>query len=72
MRNEWSIRLRLPEHQGRQIYEMALKENWSQSSAISILVAEALSARRSATAQVQQVSRLTAVLRGESTATDAQ
>jgi hypothetical protein len=65
MRKEWSIRLRLPAHEGEQIHAQDLKESRSQSSMISILVAEALTARRAATAQAQQVNRLTAVLRGE-------
>jgi hypothetical protein len=58
MRKEWSVRLRLPEHQGRQIHEMALKESRSQSGMISILVAEALTARRSANTEVDRISRL--------------
>jgi hypothetical protein len=66
MRNDaFNIRLRLPEHQGRQIHEMALKENRSQSSAISILVTEALAARRSAATQINEVSRLVATIRGQ-------
>jgi hypothetical protein len=65
MRKEWSIRLRLPEHQGHQIHELALKENRSQSSMISVLVAESLSARRAAAHQVEQVTKLTSLLRGE-------
>jgi hypothetical protein len=63
MRKEWSIRLRLPEHQGRQIHELALKENRSQSGMISILVAESLFARISASASTQ---KLVSILRGES------
>ena len=61
MRKQWSIRLRLPEHQGHQIHTLALKENRSQSSMISILVSEALSARRSATAET---SKLVQLIRG--------
>jgi hypothetical protein len=66
MRKDFSIRLRLPQHQGQQIHELALRENRSQSSAISILVGEALAARRSASISTQ---RLVAVLRGDAEAT---
>jgi hypothetical protein len=62
MRKEFSIRLRIPEYQGREIHQMALRENRSQSSAISILVSEALNARRSASASAQ---RLVSMIRGE-------
>jgi hypothetical protein len=62
MRKEFSIRLRLPEHQGRQIHELALKESRSQSSMISILVAESLSARRAMTANTQ---KLVQMIRGQ-------
>jgi type II secretory pathway component PulM len=66
MRNDaFNIRLRLPEYQGRQIHEMALKENRSQSSAISILVSEALAARRSAASQIAEVSKLVSAIRSE-------
>jgi hypothetical protein len=58
MRKEWSIRLRLPEHQGRQIHELALKESRSQSAMISLLVTEALAARRSEQASRMQVTSL--------------
>ena len=63
MRKAWSIRLRLPEHQGRQIHELALKESRSQSSMISILVAESVAARRSTSASTQ---KLVSILRGKS------
>jgi hypothetical protein len=62
MRKEWSIRLRLPEYQGQQIHELALRESRSQSSMISILVVEALANRRSASASAQ---KLVEILRGE-------
>jgi hypothetical protein len=65
MRKDFNIRLRLSDSQGRQIYEMALRENRSQSSAISILVEEALSARRSATVEVQKLSKLAQTIRGD-------
>jgi hypothetical protein len=47
----FSVRLRVSEALGREIHQMALRENRSQSSAISILVAEALAARRAAAAE---------------------
>jgi hypothetical protein len=62
MRKEWSIRLRLPEYQGQQIHELSLKESRSQSAMISLLVAEALSARRTTSVSTQ---RLVALLKGE-------
>jgi hypothetical protein len=68
MRKEWSIRLRLPEHQGRQIHELSLKESRSQSSMISILVAEALTARRATSAST---AKLVAAIRGEASDFDA-
>ena len=66
MRKEWSIRLRLPEYQGQQIHELALKESRSQSAMISLLVAEALNARRVTTTST---AKLVAMLKGESDAT---
>jgi hypothetical protein len=50
---------------GEQIHALALRESRSQSSMISVLVAEALAQRRSATAQVEQMAKLTGILRGE-------
>jgi hypothetical protein len=63
----FSVRLRVSEALGREIHLMSLKENRSQSSAISILVSEALAARRSAASQVAEVSRLVATIKGEAT-----
>jgi hypothetical protein len=69
MRNTgFSVRLRVSDALGHEIHQMALRENRSQSSAISILVEEALSARRSATAEVAKLSRLATLIRtGEPT-----
>ena len=58
MRKEWSIRLRLPEYQGQQIHELALKESRSQSSMISNLVSEALTARRARAAEQDELLRV--------------
>jgi hypothetical protein len=64
----YSVRLRLPVHQGHEIHAMALRENRSDSSAISILVSEALAARRQAAAQIGEVSRLVQAIKGDATA----
>jgi hypothetical protein len=53
----FNIRVRLSEAEGHEIHQMSLRENRSQSSAISILVAEALSARRAAFADQEQLLR---------------
>jgi hypothetical protein len=53
----FSVRLRVSEALGREIYQMSLRENRSQSSAISILVAEALAARRAAAASTEELLR---------------
>jgi hypothetical protein len=53
----FSVRLRVSEALGREIHQMSLRENRSQSSAISILVAEALAARRSAAASTEELLR---------------
>jgi hypothetical protein len=53
----FSVRLRVSEALGREIYQMSLRENRSQSSAISILVAEALAARRAAAASNEELLR---------------
>jgi hypothetical protein len=60
MRKDYSIRLRVPEHLGSQIHALALKESRSESAMISILVA-----RRAAAHHVEQVTKLTSLLRGE-------
>jgi hypothetical protein len=66
MRNTgFSVRLRVSDALGREIHQMALRENRSQSSAISILVTEALTARRSAATEVTKLSRLAMVIRGD-------
>jgi hypothetical protein len=57
MRKEYSVRVRIPEHQGHEIHQLALRENRSQSSAISILVSEALAARRAAEASTEELLR---------------
>jgi hypothetical protein len=44
----FNVRVRLSEAEGRQIHEISLRENRSQSSAISILLSESLAARRAA------------------------
>jgi hypothetical protein len=62
MRKQWSIRLRLPEYQGQQIHELALRESRSQSSMISILVAESLAARQSTSAST---AKLVAMIKGQ-------
>jgi hypothetical protein len=61
----FNTRVQLSLLEGREIYALALKENRSQSATVSLLLREALEARRAASNQVEQVSRLTAVLRGE-------
>jgi hypothetical protein len=58
MRREFNVRVRIPEQQGREIHEMALRENRSQSSAISVLVAEALTARRAAAVEEAEIMRV--------------
>ena len=60
--DSYSVRLRLPVHQGQQIRAMALQESRSDSAMISLLVAEALSARRVTTAST---AKLVALLKGE-------
>jgi hypothetical protein len=65
MRKDYSIRLRVPEHIGSQLHALALKESRSDSAMISLLVTEALAARRSAAAHTSEVIRLASVLRGE-------
>jgi hypothetical protein len=56
----FNVRVRLSEVEGREIHTMALRENRSQSSAISLLLREALAARRTVTAETQ---RLVSVLK---------
>jgi hypothetical protein len=65
MRKEFNVRLRVPDHLGSEIHSLALKESRSDSAMISLLVTEALSARRTAASHVNEVSRLASVLRGE-------
>jgi hypothetical protein len=66
MRKDYSIRLRVPEHLGSQIHNLALRESRSESAMISILVTESLAARRAAATQIAEVSKLTQMIRGES------
>jgi hypothetical protein len=75
MRNTgFSVRLRVSEALGREIHLMSLRENRSQSSAISILVSEALAARRAKSADTEQLlregveSRLVKIIKGISDA----
>jgi hypothetical protein len=66
----FNIRVRLSESEGHEIHSMALRENRSQSSAISLLLREALAARRSAAADTEALlregieSRLVNLIRG--------
>jgi hypothetical protein len=68
MRKNYSIRLSVPEHIGSELHRLALKESRSDSAMINLLVGEALTARRSAASQIEQVSRLTQLLRSPSDA----
>jgi hypothetical protein len=61
----FNIRIKLSDAQGQEIHQLALRENRSQSATISLLVAQALDARRAAAHQVEQVATLTKILRGE-------
>jgi hypothetical protein len=67
----FNVRVRLSESEGRQIHETALRENRSQSNAISILLSEALAARRAKAANEAELLRegarakYAALLRGE-------
>jgi hypothetical protein len=63
MRKQSNIRVVLSEAQTHELHQMALRENRSQSSPISILVSEALAVRRAASAQT---SKLVQMIRGES------
>jgi hypothetical protein len=54
----FNIRVSLSEAEGREIHQMALRENRSQTSAISLLLREALNARRAEQASRQQVTSL--------------
>jgi hypothetical protein len=66
----FSVRLRVSEALGREIHQMSLRENRSQSSAISILVTEALNARRAKSANDEELlragmqSKLAKIIRG--------
>jgi hypothetical protein len=73
MRNDtgFSVRIRLSDAEGREIHQMALRENRSQSSAISLLLREALSARRAEKMQAAEVQRLAQLLRTPSDLSDA-
>jgi hypothetical protein len=72
----FNIRVKLSDAEGHEIHNMALRENRSQSSAISLLLREALSARRAAAAEQEELLRvghavklentLVKILRGES------
>jgi hypothetical protein len=68
MRKDYSIRLRVPEHIGSQLHALALKESRSDSAMISLLVTEALSARRSVERHTAEVMKLAATLRGDADA----
>jgi hypothetical protein len=62
MRKQSNIRVVLSEAQTHEVHQMSLRENRSQSNALSILIGEALAARRSATTEV---SRLVRSIRGQ-------
>ena len=51
MRKAVHIRIRLDEAEGRHVRDICLKENRSTSATVSLLVAEALAARRQAAAE---------------------
>jgi hypothetical protein len=68
MRKEFNVRIRLPESQGHEIHAISLKDNRSQSATVSLLVSEALAARRAEKAQVAEVARLATLLRTPSDA----
>jgi hypothetical protein len=53
----FNVRVRLSEAEGHAIHQISLKESRSQSSTISILVAEALAARRAAAASTEELLR---------------
>jgi hypothetical protein len=61
----FNTRVQLSVLEGREIYALALKENRSQSATLSLLVREALAARRSTSAATE---RLVSILKGESAA----
>jgi hypothetical protein len=70
----FNVRVRLSEAEGHAIHQISLKESRSQSSTISILVAEALAARRAKVADHEELlregmkSRLVSILKGVSDA----
>lgn len=60
MRNQQSgfnVRVRLTEAEGHEIHQITLRENRSQSSAISVLLREALQHRRSAAVENEALLR---------------
>jgi hypothetical protein len=74
MRKQSNIRVVLSEAQTHEVHQMSLRENRSQSSAISILVAEALENRRKAAKENEEllraghtakISQIVSILRGE-------
>jgi hypothetical protein len=65
MRKEFNVRIRLPQSLGDEIHRLSLKENRSQSATVSWLVTQQLDAMRAAAHHVEQVSKLTSLLRGE-------
>jgi hypothetical protein len=75
MRKAVHIRIRLNEAEGHHVREICLKENRSQSATVSLLVSEALAARRAKAAEAAEIAeagtaailehRLTRLLRGE-------
>ena len=76
MRKAVHIRIRLDEAEGRHVRDICLKENRSTSATVSLLVAEALAARRAAAIEQAEilkeghsarVSKLISALKGEST-----
>jgi hypothetical protein len=70
----FNIRVKLSDAEGHEIHQMALRENRSQSSAMSLLLREALAARRAAAAEQSEllqaghsakISALVSMLKGE-------
>jgi hypothetical protein len=75
MRKHFQIRLKVPDHIGQELHQLALAESRSDSGMINLLVHEALDARRARAAEQQELltegqravvqRRLTSLLRGE-------
>lgn len=57
MPKNYNIRVRLTESQGREIHEIALREGRNQTNALTKLISEALSARRSARAEILRMAK---------------